>query len=80
MHHAWLVTDRSPSVDGACGLVHVAAGSDPLASAKDLTGASEIEGVHLAGMAVQRNGAARLDFTGPTAATMVAVCSMVTAS
>jgi hypothetical protein len=67
VHQARLVTDRSPSVDGARGLVHVVTGSNPLASAKDLTAASEIKGMDLARMAVQRNGGAWLE--PPTAAT-----------
>src|SRR5215471_2300737 len=61
MHHAGLITDRPPSVDGVRGLVHVATRAYPLAGAEDLTGASEVERVYLAGMAMQRNAAARLE-------------------
>src|SRR5215475_6673328 len=42
-------------------LVHVVTGSYPLAGAEDLTRASEVERVHLAGVTMERNGAARLE-------------------
>src|SRR6516165_557158 len=58
VYHAWPVTDRSPPVDHAGGLVHVVTGPDPLAGAEDLPGAREVEGVDLPGMAVHRHGAA----------------------
>src|SRR5689334_14646076 len=54
VHHAGLVADRPPSVDGTGRLVHVAARSDQLAAAEDLTGTADIEGMHLAGMAMER--------------------------
>src|ERR1044071_3721903 len=38
VHHAGLVADGSPSVEGARGLVDVVAGSDALAGPEDLTG------------------------------------------
>src|SRR5262249_34323991 len=59
--HAGLITDRPPSIDGASRLVHVAARPCPLTGTEDLTGASEVERVYLAGMAMQRNHAARLE-------------------
>jgi hypothetical protein len=40
---------------------HVVTGPDPLAGAQDLPGTSEVEGMDLAGMAVQRHGAAWLE-------------------
>src|SRR5215469_12228416 len=61
VHHAWHVTDRSPPVDHASGLVHIAAGPDSLPSAEDLPGTSEVEGMDLAGMAMHRHGAAWLE-------------------
>src|SRR5215831_19199882 len=61
MHHARLIADRSPSVDGACRLVHVVTWAYPLAGAEDLTGTGEVERVYLAGVAMHRNGAAWLE-------------------
>src|SRR6516162_5457081 len=57
----WPVTDRSPPVDGPCRLVYVVTRPDPLAGAQDLPGTSEVEGMDLAGMAVQRHDGARLE-------------------
>ncbi len=61
VHHAWPVTDRSPPVDGAGGLVHIVAGADPLPGAEYLPGARDVEGVDLPGVPVRRHTGPRLE-------------------
>src|SRR5215475_5773392 len=61
VHHARLVADGAPSVEGARGLVDVVAGPDALAGTEDLAGSGEVEGMDVAGMAVHRDRAARLE-------------------
>src|SRR5258708_16270777 len=54
VHHAWPVTDRSPPVDGAGGLVPIVARADPLPGAEYLPGARDGGGVGLPGVPVRR--------------------------
>src|SRR6201999_2955138 len=61
VHHARPVANGSPSVEGARGLVDVVAGPDALPGTEDLTGPGEVEGMDVAGMAVHRDRAARLE-------------------
>ena len=77
MHDAWLITDRLPTVDCACRLVHVVTGTYPLASPEDLTGASLVERVYLAGMSMHRNGAAWLEPQGRGCGEFATVDGMV---